>query len=92
MRPAAINLEAPMENAGIKFEKKLLETHDVLRKMAISRSTLDRRVAGGAIPGPIKFGERNYWLESEIDGLIDELAANRDRSKSVSKCGSRAER
>jgi predicted DNA-binding transcriptional regulator AlpA len=66
-----------MRNNEFSSKKKLLGTDEVLRKMAISRSTLTRRVGEGVIPKPIKVKKSSYWIESEIDELIEELAAKR---------------
>ena len=38
------------------------------------RTSIYRDIEQGRIPKPVKFGSRLYWLESQIDALLKELA------------------
>jgi prophage regulatory protein len=43
-----------------------------------SRAHIWRLIKAGRFPKPVKIGDRNSWLESEIDDLIEKLIAKRD--------------
>lgn len=45
----------------------------------VSDMTLWRWVRDGRIPKPLKIANRNYWRADEVNALIDELTANKDR-------------
>lgn len=38
------------------------------------RSTIYRDVEAGRLPKPIKLGSRLYWIESEIDAVLSNMA------------------
>jgi len=43
-----------------------------------SKTKIWRQVKSGQFPRPVKIGDRNAWVESEIDAYIEALIANRD--------------
>jgi len=45
----------------------------------ISRIQLWRWIKSGGFPPPFKLGNRNAWLESEIDRFLTDLATRRAR-------------
>ena len=59
---------------------KVLRLPDVLERVALSKSTLWRRINDGEFPEPIKLGPRaSGWLEEEVDAWIE------SRSRSVNR-------
>lgn len=49
----------------------LIERGEVLRCSAIkSPTTLQRRVADGLLPPPIRIGERKRWIAEELDAVL----------------------
>lgn len=55
--------------------EKLLSSRTVCDRLAISPTTLWRRIRSGAVPPPRKSapGGKNCWLESEIADVIASL-------------------
>ena len=55
--------------------EKLLSSGMVCELLAISSTTLWRRIKSGSIPPPRKAvpGGKNFWLESEISEVINSL-------------------
>ena len=39
-----------------------------------SRSSLYRDIEAGRLPQPMRFGSRLYWIEAEIDEIMNKLA------------------
>lgn len=58
---------------------KLLDRAGLKAKgVHLNASTLWRKCTNGEFPKPVLIGNRNHWLESEIDAYIAELIAKRD--------------
>jgi prophage regulatory protein len=58
---------------------KLLKIPEVRAKTGLSRSHLYALVQQGEFPKPVKLSERSSaWVESEVDGGIEERIAERD--------------
>jgi prophage regulatory protein len=49
---------------------RLLPIAAVQQQLGISRSTIYNLVAQGAIPRPVKLGQRNYFSERELQAWI----------------------
>jgi predicted DNA-binding transcriptional regulator AlpA len=59
---------------------KALSFEDLPTKgIRISRPHLWRWIKAGHFPRPFKLGNRNAWLESEIDRFLIDRAAKRDQ-------------
>ncbi len=59
--------------------RTLLRLPQVLRRIPVSRSTWWKNVSAGIYPKGIKLSERTTaWLESDIDELVDRLAAGQE--------------
>ncbi len=43
-----------------------------------SKTKIWRQVKSGRFPKPVKVGDRNAWIESEIDAYIERLITERD--------------
>lgn len=56
----------------------ILKTKDVLKKTAIGRTTLHRKVKEGSFPAPIELGPHSVgWVESEVDAWINSRMKSR---------------
>ena len=59
---------------------KLLDRLGLRAKgIAWNASTLWRKVKGGEFPRPILIGNKNFWIEAEIDDYIEGLIVKRDQ-------------
>jgi prophage regulatory protein len=58
----------------------LLKIPEVRAKTGLSRSHLYALAQNGEFPKPVKLSERSSaWVESEVDGWIEERIAQRDQ-------------
>jgi prophage regulatory protein len=59
--------------------RRLLDYEGLAGKgIKYSRGHIWRLIKAGRFPKPVKIGDRNTWVESEIDDLIEKLIAERD--------------
>ncbi|WP_307692379.1 helix-turn-helix transcriptional regulator [Variovorax ginsengisoli] len=56
---------------------KLLRLPDVSNRVRLGKSTIYAFIKCGKFPAPIKQGNGNYWLDTEIDAYIRSLVENR---------------
>jgi prophage regulatory protein len=63
-----------------KIMTNLIKLPEVRTKTGLSRSHLYALAQQGEFPKPIKLSERSSaWVESEVDGWIEERIAERDQ-------------
>ncbi len=48
----------------------LLTTEDLLSALRISRKTLDKHIAAGLLPAPMRMGRRRYWQQEAVDAAL----------------------
>ena len=53
----------------------LLKDTQVFEIVGFKKTNLDKMIAAGEFPKPIKFGPRTRWKKSTIEAWIDELEA-----------------
>ena len=59
-------------------EMRLIRQAEVLKRTALSRTTLYRLVVAGAFPKPLRLGAKlNVWPEREVDAWLHAKAAER---------------
>jgi prophage regulatory protein len=59
--------------------QELLSIKEVHRRVKLSASTINRYVAAGSFPKPIKLGPgRVAWIEAEVAAWIETRTAERD--------------
>lgn len=64
----------------------LIRRPEVLRRCAISNSTLHRRINTGTFPAPVPLGPGAVaWVESEIDAWIESRIEARHASQALAK-------
>ena len=57
---------------------KVLKLKEVIKKSALSKSSLYEKIKRGTFPAPIKLGERaSGWIDDEVDEWIE--ARRRER-------------
>jgi predicted DNA-binding transcriptional regulator AlpA len=47
----------------------------------VSRKTIERWIASGTIPPPIKVGRKNLWDPATIEGLVEQLSSKATSAK-----------
>lgn len=57
---------------------QLLKLTEVCERTRLCRASLYHYVKEGRFPAPIKLGKHSRWLDSEVRGFIDNLAAARN--------------
>jgi predicted DNA-binding transcriptional regulator AlpA len=63
---------------------KLLDRTGLKAKgLCWNASTLWRKTTSGEFPKPVRVGNRNMWLETEVDIYIESLIAARDNVAEV---------
>lgn len=59
-------------------ELRLLKRKDMLKKVSLSRMTVEELINKGSFPHPVRPGTRDLaWVESEIDDWIRQLIKER---------------
>ena len=57
----------------------ILRLPEVEKRTGLRRATIYKRAAAGTFPKPVRLGPNSSgWLESEIDGHLAKLIAERD--------------
>jgi predicted DNA-binding transcriptional regulator AlpA len=58
---------------------KILSKADLrARGIDLNNSTIWRKTKAGKFPKPVRVGNRNGWLDNEIDEYVQSLIAERD--------------
>ena len=57
--------------------KRYIDLPEVLRKIPVTRQTIENWERAGAFPKRIRIGGRVFWLLSEVDDWIDREADKR---------------
>jgi prophage regulatory protein len=59
---------------------RFLSKREVSQKIGLSRTEIDRKEAAGKFPKRVQVGFRVFWVESEVEGWMERLIANRDHA------------
>lgn len=66
---------------------KLIRIKEVMNRTGLARSTVYKYISENNFPKPIKLGSRAVaWVESEIEGWINEVIHERDRESAGTEC------
>ena len=57
--------------------RRLLPQSEVQRRLGLGRTTIRKLVASGELPEPVRLGNKNAWLETEVEDFIDRLLDQR---------------
>ena len=57
------------------METQFITPRQVTQRIALSRATLDRMVAAGTFPKPIRIGHRLCYVERQVQEWIEEKVA-----------------
>ena len=60
----------------------LLTTEDLLSALRISRKTLDKHIAAGLLPAPMRMGRRRYWQQDAVDAALANRKGDADSRES----------
>ena len=72
-----------MNDAAV-FETPLLITlEQAAQRLAISRRTLERLIAAGEFPSPLKLGRSSRVAVQDVDGYCEQLRARRVQAVEV---------
>jgi excisionase family DNA binding protein len=52
---------------------RLLTAAQVAARVAVSRRTLDRWIAAGTLPPPIRINRRLYWRLDDVNACLERL-------------------
>ena len=63
-------------------KSRLLRLDEVLHRLSVSRSCLYAGIRKGRFPSGMKIGRMTFWLEEDIDALIEALKAGGSLQKS----------
>ena len=80
--PAIRPSVSPQRDAPIAAGEQLLPLRTVAEIVGLARSTINKNVAAGVFPRPVKpnLGRCSRWLASEIQAYIAAAVAARDRA------------
>lgn len=57
--------------AGGAMKKELVDNKEVAADFEICTTTLDRWIAAGKFPAPLRFGRRKVWLRTSIETFVE---------------------
>ncbi|NUA26138.1 helix-turn-helix transcriptional regulator [Cupriavidus basilensis] len=57
--------------------RRIIRLPEVCKAVGLSRSGIYARIQKGAFPAPIKMGYSSGWIESEVQGWIEQQIARR---------------
>lgn len=58
----------------------LFTAGEVAQRLAISRRTLEREIARGRVPPPLKIGRASRWPAADVRSYLERLARERGHS------------
>lgn len=59
----------------MEFQYKVYTRRDLTQFGLGSRSTIDRRIADGTFPKPLRLGGRDVWTQKQMQKLLGEVTA-----------------
>ncbi len=60
---------------------KFIQAAEICQELSICRRTLDRWIADGRFPAPLRFGRKHVWLRQEFETRVEQVAAERQPAK-----------
>lgn len=71
---------APNSNESNHKPKRLISLGEVTRRIGQSRWTVNRLIAEGKFPPPVRIGNRTMFEDGEVSAYVEGLLAARERS------------
>jgi len=72
-----MNTKTPQATAP----RSILREKEVRERVRLGRSSIERKMADGTFPRPIRLSERaKGWFEDEVNAWLEARAAERDRA------------
>lgn len=56
----------------MKITKRFIDKKELAADFEVCEATIDRRVALGLFPAPLRLGRKKVWLRTTIEEFIDE--------------------
>lgn len=75
--PSIANKGFVMEKVIHSEENRLLSVKETAHRLGVSRRTLERQVANGAFPGPLKVGCKSLFFVADVEAYFAKLRAQR---------------
>lgn len=66
-----------MDTHTPEHNERLLRLREVMERCGLSRSSIYRQIAKGALPAPVHVGGVSVWPNSDFESWIGELKAAR---------------
>ena len=67
-----------MQNPSIGEEERLLRLKQVLEIIPVSKSSWWAGVKDGKYPASVKYGRSTFWINSDIQNLINHIIQKKD--------------
>ena len=67
-----------MQNPSVKKEERLLRLKQVLEIIPVSKSSWWAGVKDGKYPASVKYGRSTFWINSDIQNLINHIIQKKD--------------
>mgnify|MGYP003636967572 FL=1 len=69
-----------MQNPSVKKEERLLRLKQVLEIIPVSKSSWWAGVKDGKYPASVKYGRSTFWVNSDIQNLINHIIQKKEIS------------
>tara|TARA_R110000787_G_scaffold22685_1_gene65682 strand:- start:372 stop:596 length:225 start_codon:yes stop_codon:yes gene_type:complete len=69
-----------MQNPFVKKEERLLRLKQVLEIIPVSKSSWWAGVKDGKYPASVKYGRSTFWVNSDIQNLINHIIQKKEIS------------
>jgi prophage regulatory protein len=75
-----------MQNPSVKKEERLLRLKQVLEIIPVSKSSWWAGVKSGKYPASVKYGRSTFWVNSDIQNLINHIIQKKYVGRQLKNC------
>ena len=75
-----------MQNPSVKKEERLLRLKQVLEIIPVSKSSWWAGVKDGKYPASVKYGRSTFWVNSDIQNLINHIIQKKYVGRQLKNC------
>ena len=75
-----------MQNPFVKKEERLLRLKQVLEIIPVSKSSWWAGVKDGKYPASVKYGRSTFWVNSDIQNLINHIIQKKYVGRQLKNC------